>query len=233
MSFASEYRIVEIEGRKAMEIVIEAHYLHRRCPCSKAFALVRRDTSQIVGVVTYGVPCSSTLLKGVCGKDEAHNVYELNRLWIDDSIPRNAESFLVSHTLKMLDKEIVVSFADASMGHVGYIYQASNFIYCGLSARFTDPKVRGLEHKHHATYAHGMTMAQVKEKYGAENVYYVERPRKHRYVYFAAPRHRRRQLLRELRYPILPYPKRKGDVPKTAVEPHKPYYFEEQLKLDI
>jgi len=202
----SDYDVKRIDYRLAMRIVVERHYLHRKCPCSAAFGLC--DTSNdVFGVVTYGVPCSSTLLRGICGEDEAHNVYELNRLWIHPDMSRNAASYLVSHSLKMLDKEIVVSFADSSVGHVGYVYQATNFIYCGLSAKFVDPKVKGMEGKHHATFAHGMTIQQVIDRYGEDSVEWVERPRKHRYVYFNAGKKRRMQLMRKLRYEVQPYPK--------------------------
>ena len=176
------YYIKEIPYNLAMETVIKNHYLHRKCPCSHAYGLFKNNTDELKGVITYGVSCSSTLLKGICGEEEMHNVYELNRLWVSDDVERNGESFLISHTLKLLDKEIIVSFADSSQNHIGYVYQATNFYYCGLSAKFTDPKVKGFEGKHHATYAHGMTMKQIKEKYGEENVYYVERPRKYRYI---------------------------------------------------
>lgn len=204
---ANEYHIKEIPYKTAMDIVIAKHYLHRKCPCSHAFALIKNDSSDIKGVVTYGVSCSSTLLKGICGEDEMHNVYELNRLWVDDEVPKNGESFLISNTIKLLDKQIIVSFADSSKNHVGYVYQATNFIYCGLSAKFRDPKVKGFENMHHATYAHGMTMKEVIEKYGKENVYYVDRPRKYRYVYFNADKKRRKELLSKLKYKVLPYPK--------------------------
>lgn len=205
-SIVDNYHIEPIPHWLAMEMVVAYHYLHRECPCSKAFGLFENGGG-IKGVITYGVSCSSTLLKGICGEDEAHNVYELNRLWVSDDVPRNGESYLISHTLKMLDKEIIVSFADSSQGHIGYVYQATNFIYCGLSARFTDPKVKGFEGMHHATYAHGMTMQEIKDKYGAENVYYVERPRKHRYIYFNANRRRKKELLKKLQYKIVEYPK--------------------------
>ena len=167
-----------------MDIVKKNHYLHRVAPCSHAFGLFRED--RIVGVITYGVSCSSTLLKGICGPEESKNVYELTRLWIEDGQPKNSASFFIGNTIRQLDKEIIVSFAEINAGHIGYVYQASNFFYCGLSSKFRDPKVRGLEHQHHATYAHGMTMSEVRDKYGEENVYYVNRPRKHRYVFFNA-----------------------------------------------
>lgn len=201
------FTIRKISYQLAMEIVIKNHYLHRKCPCSHAYGLF--DSNNVIkGCITYGVPCSSTLLRGMCGEDESHNVYELNRLWISDDVPKNGESFLIGNTLKLLDKEIIVSFADTSQGHIGIVYQATNFYYCGLSAKFKDPKVRGMENMHHATYAHGMTMQQVVEKYGKENVYYVERPRKHRYIYFNANKKRKKELLNKLRYKILPYPSR-------------------------
>lgn len=203
------YHIEEIPYKLAMDMVIKNHYLHRKCPCSKAFGLFQNGGG-IKGVITYGVSCSSTLLKGICGEEEMHNVYELNRLWVADDVPKNGESFLISHTLKMLDKEIIVSFADTSQNHIGYVYQATNFLYCGLSAKFRDPKVKGLEHMHHSTYAHGMTMKQVKEKYGEENVYYVDRPRKHRYIYFNADKRRKKELKNKLRYKVQDYPKPKN-----------------------
>jgi len=205
MTLKERYTIKQIDYRTATGMVVKNHYLHRRAPCSKAYGLFEKDS--IVGVVIYGISCSSTLLKGICGPEEMSNVYELTRLWIEDGTPKNTESFLIGNTLKLLDKEIVVSFAEIQQGHLGIVYQATNFLYCGLSAKFRDPKVKGLEHQHHATYAHGMTMAQVREKYGDENVYYADRPRKHRYIYFNAKKKRKKELLNKLRYEIKPYPK--------------------------
>lgn len=207
MSLKDTYTIKPITYQEAMDIVVANHYLHRRAPCSKAYGLIDKDNN-IKGVVVYGVPPSSTLLKGICGDDEKSNVYELTRLWIDDTVPKNGESYLIGNTIKLLDKEIIVSFSEIKQGHRGVVYQASNFIYCGLSSKFKDPKVKGLEHQHHATYAHGLTNKQVEEKFGIENVYYVDRPRKHRYIYFnATSKKRKNELISKLRYKVQPYPK--------------------------
>jgi len=205
MGLKDQYTIDLIPYRLAMDIVIERHYLHRQAPCSMAFGLF--SGLDCVGVVTYGVSPSSTLLKGICGESEKSNVYELTRLWVDDAVPKNGESYLIGNTLKLLDKEIIVSFADSSQNHLGVVYQASNFLYTGLSSKFKDPKVKGLEHQHHATYANGLSNKQVIEKFGAENVYFVDRPRKHRYIYFNASKTRRKELLKKLNYKVLPYPK--------------------------
>ena len=189
----------------AMEIVVEKHYLHRTAPVSHAFGLFFPNQIEPLGVVTYGVSPSSTLLRGICGDDEATNVYELNRLWVDDRLVKNAESFLVGRSMKFLDREIIVSFADTAQKHSGTIYQACNFYYTGLSAKFKDPKIQGIE-GHHATYAHGMTNEEVVEKFG-NKVTFIERSRKHRYIFFNAKCKRKQELLNKLRYPILPYPK--------------------------
>lgn len=211
----TKYEIREIDFQTAMDAVIKNHYLHRRAPYSHAYGLYEKDTGNLVGVVNYGVPASSTLLKGICGESEMHNIYELNRLWIDDSVPKNGESFLVGNSLKLLDKEIIVSYADTSQGHVGYVYQATNFIYTGMSAKFYDYVVKGKEHLHRATYAYSMTVAEMKKEFGEDNVYRVERPRKHRYIYFNADKKRKKELEKKLKYKVLPYPKSTG----TATAP--------------
>jgi hypothetical protein len=210
VGFREDYEIKTLSYQEAMTVVVEKHYLHRKCPVSRAYGLFKISSGECVGVVTYGVSPSSTLLKGICGPEEAKNVYELNRLWVSDEVPKNGESFLIANTMCLLDREIVVSFADTSQGHLGVVYQASNFIYTGLSSKFKDPKVKGKENMHHATYAHGMTNAQVIEKFGEENVVFVERPRKHRYIYFNCNKRKKKELLSKLRYKITEYPKRQS-----------------------
>ena len=211
-----DYYIERIDYDMAMAIVRKYHYLHRVAPCSMAFGLFEKATQRIVGCITYGVSSSSTLLKGICGEEEMHNVYELTRLWIKDGTPKNSESFLIGNTLRKLDKEIIVSFSEKERGHVGTVYQASNFYFCGLSARFADPVVEGLEGQHHSTFAHGMSNEEIVKKWG-DKVRFVERPRKYRYVYFNARGKRKQEQLSKLRYPILPYPKGNGAVNTVEV----------------
>ena len=207
MSLKEKYSIQQIPYDFAMDIVIANHYLHRKAPCSKAYGLFDEGGWNCFGVITYGVSASSTLLRGICGESEKGNVYELTRLWVDDSVPKNGESFLIGNTIKLLDKEIIVSYADSSQDHLGIVYQATNFLYTGLSSKFKDPKVRGLEHQHHTTYANGLSNKEVIEKFGEKNVYWVERARKHRYIYFNASKTRKRELMTKLNYKVLPYPK--------------------------
>lgn len=199
------YRVTEIPKQDTRHLMLNVHYAHRIPSVTYSYGLFRG--SELVGIVTYGTPVSWTLCRGVCGDDWASNVVELNRLVLQDNLPNEA-SRLVGASLKLLPKpKVVVSFADTAQDHTGFVYQATNFYYTGLSARFRDPRVRGLEHQHHATYAHGMTNRQVIEKYGEENVYFVERSRKHRYIFFCGSKTERKAMMSALRYEILPYPK--------------------------
>ena len=196
--------VLPITTVEAKPWIMQKHYAHRMPSVSWAFGMF--DDGCLIGICTYGTPASSTLLRGVCGKRWKEYVCELNRLCLKYNRPNEA-SMLVSRSMKLLPKpKIVISYADSGQGHIGYVYQACNFIYTGLSSKFRDPRVKGLESQHHATYAHGMSNAELREKYG-ERLYYIERDRKHRYVYFAGNKRDVNKMKQDLQYPDLPYPK--------------------------
>lgn len=200
------YYIKEIDYKTATRMSVENHYLHRKCPISFAFGLFDElEGNRIVGVVCYGTPSSAPLRGGICGKEEKDNVIELTRLWIEDEVPKNAESFLVVNTLKKVDKEIIVSFADPTQNHIGLIYQATNFIYTGFSAKRKDWKIEG-QNKHGQTIGDKNTSKELREIYG-DKFYSEDRPQKHRYIFFNCNGTRRKELLAKLKYPITPYPK--------------------------
>lgn len=205
LGLKNDYIIKKIDYKTAMEIIVEKHYLHRKCPCSFSFGLFDRLTDKIMGVIVYGTPSSAPLRKGICGDEEKDNVIELTRLWVSDEVPRNGESFLIGNTISLVDKEIIVSYADTEANHVGYIYQATNWIYTGLSAKRTNWTIKNVD-KHCQTIADKYTSDELKERYG-EDFTLVPRSRKHRYVYFNCDKKRKKQLLDSLKYPILPYPK--------------------------
>lgn len=193
-----------ISREEAKPFILDIHYAHRFPSISYVYGLF--DDGELIGVCSYGTPASSTLLKGVCGIEYKDRVKELNRLVLKYNRPNEA-SFFISQTFKLLPRNlIIVSYADTSQNHIGVVYQATNFIYTGLSAKFKDPKVKGLEHQHHATYAHGMNNTELKEKFG-DRLYYQERPRKHRYIMFIGSKVEIKKMKKALKYPILDYPK--------------------------
>lgn len=117
-----------LDSKTAARLVVAEHYLHRRPPISHAFGI--HVDGRLLGAVTYGTPASRHLQMGACPSDPGR-VIELNRLWLDDALPHNSESWFVSRTLRMLPPRIVVSYADPLWGHYGYIYRALSFRYAG------------------------------------------------------------------------------------------------------
>ena len=105
----------------------------------------------------------------------------------------------------MVDKEIIVSYAEIDQGHLGVVYQATNWIYTGLSAKRTNWTIKGVD-RHCQTIADKYTSKEIREKYG-DDFTLLDRPRKHRYVYFNCNKWRKKELLKLLRYEVKPYPK--------------------------
>jgi hypothetical protein len=202
-------KVLPIKNEETYPWLLEKHYAKRIPQIMFAFGLYEED--RLMGVVTYGIPASPSLCMGICGKEYADKVLELNRVCLQNN-DKNQASFLVANSIKLLPKpSIVVSYADTGQGHVGYVYQATNFIYTGLSANRVDWTVKGLEHKHSKTLSDGMTLESIKEKYG-DDFYYTERSRKHRYIYFHGDKRQKKLMNQLLKYKTEPYPK--GDSQK-------------------
>ena len=207
MSIKENYYIKEIDYQTATKMIVEYHYLHRRAPCRYSFGLFDKNNDELVGCIMYGTPASRSLQKGICGVEEANNVIELTRLWIDDKVGKNAESFLIGNTIPLTKEDILVSYAEDGQGHVGYVYQATNWIYTGLSDKHVEWAVEGenSSHSRHLFDKYG-GVNKAKEILG-DKIIRKERPRKHRYIYFNCNKRRRKELVKKLRYTIQAYPK--------------------------
>lgn len=203
------YEVRKVERKDCEDFILNIHYAKRWPSISYYFGLFH--FGKLVGVVTYGTPFSSTLRSGVAGENFKMDVIELNRLCLRNNL-RNEASFLVGKSLKMLDKnQIIVSYADASQNHIGYVYQATNFLYCGLSAKRTDWKIKGKEHLHNQTITDIVRgcenrVEKLKELFG-EDFYLQDRPRKHRYIYIVGSKTYKNLVLSNLKYKIEKYPK--------------------------
>jgi hypothetical protein len=124
------FAVEPIGSDVASSMVVEYHYLHRRPPISFAFGLYWPESRKLAGVLTFGTPASRHLQRGMCPSDPAL-VVELNRLWVDDAAPCNTESWFIARALRAMPPRIVVSYADTTRDHFGYVYRAANFLYAG------------------------------------------------------------------------------------------------------
>jgi len=200
------YEVKSIDYQDCKEWFLKKHYARRIPPIEFCFGLYEKD--MLIGVCSYGTPVSSTLRNIIPN----YKLYELNRLVINENVLKNALSWFISKTLKIMPyPAVIVSYADTSQNHNGYIYQATNWIYTGLSARFFEYRVKGMEHLHAGTIfdlSRGQEnrVQWLRDKFG-EDFYTHERPRKHRYFYFLGNKRDKKKMLKELPYSIQPYPK--------------------------
>jgi len=199
-SIKDRYRVISIASSLCKEWLLKKHYAKRLCSISYSFALYDIN-NLLIGICTFGSPPSRSLCIGICGVENAYKVNELNRLCVNDGLEKNVLSFFVSSCLKMLPNDlIIVSYADTSQGHNGYIYQATNWIYTGLSAKRTERYDINNPNKHSKSVTENKTN-------NYQDLAVRERPQKHRYVFFTGNKKQIKALKSKLKYPIQPYPK--------------------------
>lgn len=182
--------------------ILDIHYAKRFPSISYAYGLF--DNGELTGICTYGTPPSAPLRRGIAGDEYISDILELNRLCLKYN-RKNEASYLVSGSIKMLPKgKIIISFADTDQNHEGIVYKASNFIYCGLSAKRTDWKIKGEEHLHGQTIADRYRGVKnraeaIRRDYG-DRFYLHPRPRKHRYIYIHGSKTYRKHARKALNY---------------------------------
>lgn len=205
-------RTVERIDRENAKALVETIHYSRKLPSNVVYSFGLFENGELIGAVTYGIPASPPLCIGIAGAENKNKVLELNRLVIKPGFNgENRASYLVSHSLKMLPNETyVVSYADTGWTHVGYVYQACNFLYTGLSAKRKDTYQP--EGKHCRNY----------DKNNHSNLHQT-RNQKHRYVYLVGDKRTRKRMREQLRYKVIDkYPKgneRRYDTndPKIAI----------------
>jgi len=143
-----KYEIKKVSYEETKPFILDIHYAKRMPPLQIAYGLY--SDKDLLGICSYGIPPSHTLLKGVCGEHFKKDVIELNRLVLKNN-NKNEASFLVGNSLKKLGNKIVVSYADSTQGHVGIVYQATNFLYTGITKPIKEIYLKSKPHLHHAT----------------------------------------------------------------------------------
>jgi len=187
--------VKEIEKKLTYDFILNKHYAKRKPSISWAYGLY--IDNNLEGVLTIGKPASNSLCKGICGEKYSKQVFELNRLCVNEGLEKNILSRFVSKVLKDLKKHnlIIVSYADEGMHHHGYIYQATNFIYTGATLGRTDKYVPRGKHSRH--YDKGDEFSHLR----------VVRSVKHRYVYICGDKKFKKEIMQCMNYKEKPYPK--------------------------
>lgn len=96
--------------------------------------LFRVDDDRCRGIAWW-LPPTRAAAKSVL-KDNPAGVLALSRMAIEPDVPRNAASFLLAHSRRLLDRAAwpcLLTYADVWRGHTGAIYRADNWEYLGLT----------------------------------------------------------------------------------------------------
>ncbi len=127
-----DLEVGDVSRDVARELIIARHYSHK---WNSAFGTnnvgVYRG-GQLLGVAVYGFAMNPKSW-GSITRLESKQCIELNRLWIDDALGKNTETWLMAQSFDILRSRgyrLVQSFADGRLG-VGTMYQAANFTYHG------------------------------------------------------------------------------------------------------
>lgn len=212
-----------IQKGAAKDIITKYHYSHILGPCTYCLGVYYKednehfdDDGKLIGCLTYGRPLARLGVKSISEKLEARQTLELTRLFIHDGYPKNIESRSIALSFEWIRQnlpeiEVLISYSDPEQGHRGIIYQATNWSYQGtgfsLMSKFgvsltKDP----YNWCHHRTVydTYGTSSLEIlKEKIG-QTFWIKMTPNKHRYIYLLR---NRKYWKKNLKYPILPYPK--------------------------
>jgi hypothetical protein len=128
------FEIKEIDKNLAIDFVQERHY-------SKVMPKLTKHwlgcflKNELVGVVTLGWGTQPLqTIKKLFPNLKSEDYYEIGKMCMDDSMPRNSESQMLSQVVRWMkknlpEKKFLYTWADGIVGKVGYVYQASNFYY--------------------------------------------------------------------------------------------------------
>lgn len=193
-----------VERDLANKIIVENHYSGKFYNATYIH-LGAFWKGELVGIAQYGHAMNPTSQESVVPGTGPKEYLELNRLWIDDSMPKNSESAFLALTMKYIKATTPVrwvqSFADERCKLFGAVYQACSFIYCGEHTSVFWEIDREMFHNSIMTRDPSLAPSA---KYAQDN---RERATAHnlrqfRYVKFLRPKYKR-----DLALPSLPYPK--------------------------
>lgn len=187
----------QVDSSELTGLMTKYHYLHRKVVTSYNYALYCGD--DLAGMVTYTRPRVS-LAHTISDNATKDNTLELSRLYIKDYVSQNIPNItskFVGWTLRQLKQAgnwYIISFADSGMHHTGAIYQATNFIYCGMTKRGS-----------YAWNGYGKHGGHWEK--GKYYRYKIISSKKYRYIKFVGSKSFKKHARKELKFKVEPYPK--------------------------
>ena len=189
----------DISHIQAKKIIEKYEYLGTYCN-APIFAHGIYFENHLAGCVVFGAPSPPSIAASVVGKETAGAVIQLARgACVHWAHPHSA-SMLIASALKSAQAKgygCAVAFSDPDAGEIGTVYQATNWIYCGLTAKRPD-YFNAKGERHTGPFKKGQVKHLIKG----------DRTRKHRYVFLMGNKKQRKVMKENLKWGVWPYPKR-------------------------
>lgn len=130
-----EFQIKEIDRDLANTTIKKNHY-SKKVYNATYIHLGVFINDDFVGVLQYGYAMNPASCGSVVKGTQMDQYLELNRMWLNDSAPRNSESMALSYSFKYIRGKFpkikwIQSFADERCGGFGIVYQAASFSFYG------------------------------------------------------------------------------------------------------
>lgn len=132
-----KYDIKPVSREEATELVQANHYSPVMPKLTKHWLGVYKQ-EELVGVITlgWGTRPLHTIQKILGPEFESRDYYEIGKMCMLDSEPKNSETQMISQVVRWIkdncpDVKFLYTLADGIMGKCGYVYQAANFYYGG------------------------------------------------------------------------------------------------------
>jgi hypothetical protein len=223
MSLCDNVTVREINRDVAKDIIENYHYAGILGPVSYTLGIYYKGEhdffdshEELVGAIAYARPLGRLSVKSISEHLKAEQSLELTRLFIHDGYPKNIESYSIARSFDWIKTnhpkvEVLLSYSDPEQGHLGIIYQATNWLYQGTGFSIMDKYRLSLTKEpydwiHHRTIydLYGtVSIDELKRQIG-HTFWLKTETNKHRYIYILK---NRKYWLKNLKYPILPYPK--------------------------
>lgn len=206
-----DYYVELIDKNVGKELIVENHYSKKWSSCRYCLGLYCE--SELIGVAVYGFPVGRLVGQSISPLIVNSDVLELTRLWLIDEAPKNSESRFLGLTFKWLKKhtdiKVLISYSDPMFGHVGTIYQATNWLYQGNNTMLVKGYshiVFGEELHPRSCFAKYGTIKEKELKLIDPDYKRVELKKKHRYVFILDSKNKNK-IINTLKHPILSYVK--------------------------
>lgn len=185
-----------IARRRAERLVCQYHYSMTLPATEYLFGLYKPPETKLEGVCCFGLGANYIIMKAV--QRQNWHFLELIRLVLIHNA-RNDASYLISHSLQQLPQPtVVVSYADTGWGHAGKIYQATNWLYTGVTKQEEQFELDGqLIHKKSISAKLGTRNFEVVKRHYPD-IKKVQSPQKHRYLFPLGNKREKKQMKRWL-----------------------------------